>query len=601
MSSGPEQWLQTRDKWIWAALFLSFLLLGLPRLGDILLWQDEAESAVLGRSVLRGGIPRAWDGLNLVSQQNGRDYAEGYVWIWHSWLQYYLIAASFGLLGEGEVSARLPFLLVGALCLPLLYEYGRKVAGRRDTALLACALLLLSVPFLLHARQCRWYTLPVFFLLLDLTIYERVLRRVPYSRPLLFAGLTLLFHSFYPAALCVFAAFFVHSAVLRGWNRQAGKDLLWLAGWLLSVVPWCVFAKIFQRGDSFQGLWQTYTFAKWYLLAVNEGLFALSLLPLLVYLRSKTFRLPWTLACSVGLLAAYVCLSRYSGNPLEMGILFAVLAGALLCIARLYVAKIRERREGLDYGSLHGLVFLSILLPLAWLPRNNYRYLLPLSPLACLVLAQILTELWKKNKAAALVAGCLAVGTNGLSWVPLKAGEKMSRVLLSRGGASSRSVPPRPSYEMGLNMGFRVPLYDYLQELLHDYEGPNEAIVAFFRANARPGDTILVNYGDLPLVFYTDCEVLGGLSGRGWEEEDVDWIVVRRYWFRKEELLQKAKEKEFAPVWLPVRDLLWGNRPLPSYHLFRSPKPPSGREDAPMILGEKERVTSLASRVRRSW
>ena len=43
----------------------------------------------------------------------------------------------------------------------------------------------------------------------------------------------------------------------------------------------------------------------------------------------------------------------------------------------------------------------------------------------------------------------------------------------------------------------------YAQELTHPYSGPTEGLVAYLAANAKPGQTVLTNYEDLPLQFYT--------------------------------------------------------------------------------------------------
>ena len=72
------------------AAFLIFF-----RLDQRLLWVDEAETALLGRSVLVYGIPKAYDGRNLVSQEVGREYRADYVWRWTPWLEKYLTAGSF--------------------------------------------------------------------------------------------------------------------------------------------------------------------------------------------------------------------------------------------------------------------------------------------------------------------------------------------------------------------------------------------------------------------------------------------------------------------------------------------------------------------------
>ena len=91
------------------------------RLDQRLLWVDEAETALLGRSVLVYGIPKAYDGRNLVSQEVGREYRADYVWRWTPWLEKYLTAGSFAVLGESTFTARLPFALVGLLSVVSMY------------------------------------------------------------------------------------------------------------------------------------------------------------------------------------------------------------------------------------------------------------------------------------------------------------------------------------------------------------------------------------------------------------------------------------------------------------------------------------------------
>ena len=51
------------DPWLLLFLALGAALL-LANLGNGCLWQDEAETAVLGKNILRFGYPRAFDGVN---------------------------------------------------------------------------------------------------------------------------------------------------------------------------------------------------------------------------------------------------------------------------------------------------------------------------------------------------------------------------------------------------------------------------------------------------------------------------------------------------------------------------------------------------------
>src|SRR5262245_8905378 len=123
-----------------------------------ILWIDEAETALLGRSILERGVPTAFDGRNLVSQELGREYGSNYVWRWTPWLDKYLAAGSFAVLGESTFAARLPFALLGLLCVISVYPLALAFFRDRWIGVLAMAVLALSVPFILHVRQCRYYS-----------------------------------------------------------------------------------------------------------------------------------------------------------------------------------------------------------------------------------------------------------------------------------------------------------------------------------------------------------------------------------------------------------------------------------------------------------
>ena len=123
-----------------------------------LLWIDEAETALLGRSILDRGVPTAFDGRNVISQELGREYGPDYVWRWTPWLDKYLAAAAFAVLGVSTFAARFPFAVLGLLCVISVYPLALALFRDRRIGVLAMAFLALSVPFILHVRQCRYYS-----------------------------------------------------------------------------------------------------------------------------------------------------------------------------------------------------------------------------------------------------------------------------------------------------------------------------------------------------------------------------------------------------------------------------------------------------------
>ena len=64
-------------------------LLIFTNLDGRLLWDDEAETALLAQRVLRFGVPIAWDGRDLISQECSTDYDVNYLWRQTPWLPIY--------------------------------------------------------------------------------------------------------------------------------------------------------------------------------------------------------------------------------------------------------------------------------------------------------------------------------------------------------------------------------------------------------------------------------------------------------------------------------------------------------------------------------
>ena len=81
-----------RDPVFWAALALGAILI-FANLGNRPLWQDEAETANLGRNVVRTGLPYVTDGVNLISQEERREFGPDMIWRWSPWMQIYMSAA----------------------------------------------------------------------------------------------------------------------------------------------------------------------------------------------------------------------------------------------------------------------------------------------------------------------------------------------------------------------------------------------------------------------------------------------------------------------------------------------------------------------------
>lgn len=216
-------------------------ILLLAGLDNGLLWQDEAETALLARRILQFGYPRAYDGLNYIEIEPF-GYGPAQAWIYSPWLPFYVLAGTFFLLGQATWVARLPFAIFGWVTVLLTWRLACHLTAQRRIQRLSVALLTCSVPFLLHMRQCRYYAMATMLLTAVCLLYLRFLAQPTRGRAAaLSVVLVLLFHTNFGTFIPTFAALFAHQA---GWGtRPAGRRfLLGAAGVVACTFPWVLFA-----------------------------------------------------------------------------------------------------------------------------------------------------------------------------------------------------------------------------------------------------------------------------------------------------------------------------------------------------------------------
>ncbi len=213
------------------------------------LWQDEAQTAVVSRTILEHGIPLGTDGLNFFSQEYGAEYAEGYVWRWHTWLPFYFVAGSFALFGETTWAARAPFALFGLATLLLAYPLGRRLWADRWAAAAGALTLATSVPFLLMVRQCRYYSMTAFFTVLALWSYLRLIERGRGAGPLFALALVGLFQSHYVYIPPLVGSLVVHALLFHRDRFKAGAVWTSVAG--LACLPWGIWMAGIRYGEAY--------------------------------------------------------------------------------------------------------------------------------------------------------------------------------------------------------------------------------------------------------------------------------------------------------------------------------------------------------------
>lgn len=220
-------------------------------LGGPLLWQDEAQSALISRTVLETGLPRGTDGINYFSQEYGAEYAEDYLWRWHTWLPFYIVAGSYELLGDSTFAARFPGALLGWISIWLTYQAGIELWRDRRSALCGAGALTICVGFLLLSRQCRYYSASICFTLMSVIGYWRLMRSERGGYWWLISGMTLLFQTHYVYTGICGAAMMIHCHLT---HRDRWKSLAIAASWVvLLALPWVIWFLKMKYGARYGG------------------------------------------------------------------------------------------------------------------------------------------------------------------------------------------------------------------------------------------------------------------------------------------------------------------------------------------------------------
>jgi len=231
-------WADKKEHIILLVIASGSLCLLLANLGNQYLWHDEAQTALISKTVLTGGLPRGYDGKTFFSLEHGADYGPNYIWRWHTWLQFYVLAGFYEVFGVSIFVSRLPFALFGFGTVLLTYFFVRSLWPNTHIPAIAAALLAISVPFLLLSRQCRYYSLVMFFSMLSLYAYVGLLRKRKYSAVLLFVASTLLFHSMHIYIFVLCAALFSHAVIFH--RDRLIMLIIVLTAAMLFILPWLI-------------------------------------------------------------------------------------------------------------------------------------------------------------------------------------------------------------------------------------------------------------------------------------------------------------------------------------------------------------------------
>ncbi len=509
-----------RDPFLAVILIVAAVLLfwGLGRRD---LWQDEAETAMLAKNILRFKLPIVFDGVNLVSTEAGRGFGPDLLWRWSPWLQFYLAASSFAIFGTTTLAARLPYAGLGLLCVALTFFFARRAFGSERQARLSAVLLGLSVPFLLHCRQARWYALAYIFVICLFYALLELEQRPRAAGAVLALSAVGLFYTNYFVAIGLLIALCVAVPILKPSRLFCRALAIALLAAVVGMAPGAIFFNVLGKAGPF--------------LAVQSTRFLVSYANLLF---TQLFPLPMLI------LLIWVLLRRGAApglDPIRTRRAYFLLA----CI-------------GLYTGYL------------AMGPWEMFRYLTPMLPLCAVLLAVALDGILSTSKLMGGALLVLLICTDVLHFIPLGLADLPGTAIKDRYGRIG---------------SVSFPLAGFLYDMTHDFRDCSHVLAGYLKENARPTDVVLVSYGDSPLQFYTDLKVVGAFQGQKLSDRpdwvvlrpyvidsrpgrDLD---VVRFIYKHVDLA-----RSYEKVKLPCHDFMLASCTEPCQHLFREPA--EGRE-----------------------
>lgn len=500
-----------------APLFLSGL-------GSTYLWTDEAQTALLGVSVLNTGLPLTGVGADSVSAACGRDAGSGGMHLQIAWLQSYVAAASIGLLGQNSIAARLPFAMLGFACVPMAAWLVGLAGGRSRERLLAALLTGSSVYFILHARQARYYALAAFFTLAVAGAYWLFMQRRPRSAAWLALSSTALVLSFEVTALGVLAAIAAHGLWSARRDSAPGAEIRRLATAL--VLP-CL------------------TLLGWLGLAASA---------------------PTRSALSSG--------SGLLLKPIYYAVQFNAHVAPLLIVVPLIIAIAARRSLANPRLRLLGVIGCLTLggTMAAFAPPLAFpRYTIGLVPLMLCGVALLIGEFADRFAYPAAVTA--ALGLLLISGLP----HKVSNDLV-RAGGFALGLDGRLKFHPAES--WRPELLDLLNELGDPPRGPLAAVITHLGGYADPGDAIVTMYGVPPLRFHSGLAAYGGLTCQLPTGDSPEWIWTREKWqdhHLSSRVLEWVEESidlsRYETVMLDVPDRRFENRADIHEHVFGNPGP----------------------------
>lgn len=538
-------WVASRRFWL--TLMAAAVVLLSSRLDNTAFWIDESMNGLLGENILRFGYPKIWDGVYLVEPYFNAELTDHLVRISHTWLQFYLTAASLAFFGNSALAARLPSIILGILCLPAIYNLARRISGNEWLARVAALLLTFNVGFLLYSRLARYFSLSFLLSILLVSSYLRWSEKPTKKNLTLFTLCSvLLFYAHFPIWPFLLFSIVVYFLVFdaRKSPRRLAQFTLSSAVTIALVLPWLLYAKPFQH-------------------SIRDWSGSGYLLRLEVFTwKINTWVFPF----------------------------FALVAilGAVILLVRLKVIKapVRSLKLRREYFLLLSIPLYVLTIILAHHPMISSQYTAPTIPFAMIVAAYILLRIREHNRWLAAGTLALLLSTNLLQTLPFVAVDKLG---IDPQRAEKVIVNPRAQFNLGTplehylteQLSIRSYLFEYLYFITHPYQHRLKAVIRLLQEEGSTDQVVLAPWHDADAIrFYTNMKVVYHFKP-SFSIETVktlvyqpnvrpDWIIPNAY-YEPDQPFFKFDRDDYERVYIRCpKDYIYENEPNLDFFMWRT-------------------------------
>ena len=457
-------------------LLLSIVFLTIfTGLDDSVLQIDEGADTFVSTTILKYGLPLHSDGLNHTMPY--ADIFDG-VFVYRTWIPYYLQSISLYFFGNNTFAARLPFAVAGFFSIWCLYHLAIRLTKDKSVAVFAATFLASCVPALLYFRTARYVAIPILLTPILLSFYIDIFEKKKWNPVPLTITSIIFFHTMYVEFAGLIIGMLIHLFIYR--NEVTPDNLRKIkipaAITALLCLPWLFFLPALSKNIA-----ESYTSSSpnidtsslgylkhffGFLFQINNYILPLILVPFIFLLPIKKLhrRISLLLICS-----------------------FFILLTA----------------------SLHSI--------------SQLQYIAASIPILFILLGWINVHLFKSSIFQQSIFAVALIFSNFFHVAPLIPVKQILQPLRSD---SKSSIYLQGVYQTFMReVKFKFIFLQYWGELANPYRGPLNKIVSFFETHGKKGETCYIDNELESLAFYTGFRMIH--NSELTNKSIPDWIVLR--------------------------------------------------------------------------